>query len=846
MERVSRYLGPAFVLAVFGCVVWLLHRELAAYHWHDIVAGVRGMPTWRIAVAIGLTILSYLVLVGYDFIALRELGKTIPLSRIALASFCGFVTGYNFGATLGGSSVRYRLYSAWGLSAVDIFQLMALLAVTFWMGLAMLGGMLLTFDSLPLPPDLHLPITSARPIGFLLLASAVALLIASAVMRKPLSFRGWSLKLPSVKILLVQTAIGIVDLTIAASVLYVLLPNSVSISFEHFLAAYLLGVSIALVSHVPGGLGVLEFVLLAVLNPEHPPDLLASLLVFRVVYFLLPLGVCILTMAAHEAYAHRRRVKQVADVVSRTVKAIAPRLFAWLAMLTGAILLFSGATPTAAERLPLLKHVLPLEVMEASHFLASLVGMALLIIAQGLRRRLDAAYWMMIGLLIAGVVLSLLKGFDVEEAGALLLVLLALAPLREHFYRRGRLIDQPLTPAWLAAVLLIIICSVGLGMFAYKRVEFTSDLWWQFSLHGDAPRFLRATVGVLSLGLVAALIMLLHPSRQRPHRPTDEELTTAAAIAATSPETSAHLALLGDKSLLFNDDKTGFVMYGISGQSWVALGDPVAPDDERAELAWRFRELVDEHQGWPVFYQANQETLPIYLDLGLSLLKLGEEARVPLADFSLAGNRRKSLRTTFNRVEREGLTFEVCPSAAPLLPQLKRVSDAWLSAKNTREKRFSLGFFNEDYLARYPVAVIRRGDEVLAFANVLPGAEHEELSVDLMRYTNAAPAGVMDQLFAGLMLWGKEQGYAYFNLGVAPLSGLENRQLAPLWHRIGGLLFRHGEHFYNFEGLRDYKEKFDPQWRPKYLASPGGFALPVILANVATLISGGVKGLVAK
>jgi phosphatidylglycerol lysyltransferase len=81
---------------------------------------------------------------------------------------------------------------------------------------------------------------------------------------------------------------------------------------------------------------------------------------------------------------------------------------------------------------------------------------------------------------------------------------------------------------------------------------------------------------------------------------------------------------------------------------------------------------------------------------------------------------------------------------------------------------------------------------------------------------------------------------------MAPPSGLENRQLAPLWHRVGGLLFRHGEHFYNFEGLRDYKDKFDPVWRPKYLASPGGFVLPVILANVATLISGGMKGLVSK
>jgi phosphatidylglycerol lysyltransferase len=350
------------------------------------------------------------------------------------------------------------------------------------------------------------------------------------------------------------------------------------------------------------------------------------------------------------------------------------------------------------------------------------------------------------------------------------------------------------------------------------------------------------------MGFLASLYMLLRPAKIKPHKASPEELVVAAKIIAESPETSANLALLGDKSLLFNEEKTGFVMYGISGQSWVALGDPIAPADQQLELAWEFRELVERHQGWTVFYQVSQETLPIYLDLGLSLLKLGEEARVPLADFSLEGKSRKSLRMSYKKLEKEGLTFEVASLEATveLLPQLKKISDAWLAEKNTREKRFSLGSFNSDYLARYPMALIRRGEEIVAFANVMCGAGKEELTVDLMRHTADAPSGVMDQLFISLMLWGREQGYAWFDLGMAPLSGLENRQLAPLWHRVGGLLFRHGEHFYNFEGLRDYKDKFDPVWRPKYLASPGGFILPVILANVATLISGGMKGLVSK
>ena len=122
----------------------------------------------------------------------------------------------------------------------------------------------------------------------------------------------------------------------------------------------------------------------------------------------------------------------------------------------------------------------------------------------------------------------------------------------------------------------------------------------------------------------------------------------------------------------------------------------------------------------------------------------------------------------------------------------------------------------------------------------------EEFSVDLMRYLPDAPDGVMDYLFTQLILWGKQEGYAWFNLGMAPLSGLESRALAPFWNRLGSFVFRHGEHFYNFQGLRRYKEKFDPVWEPKYLASPGGLALPRILTNLASLISGGIKGVVTK
>jgi phosphatidylglycerol lysyltransferase len=180
------------------------------------------------------------------------------------------------------------------------------------------------------------------------------------------------------------------------------------------------------------------------------------------------------------------------------------------------------------------------------------------------------------------------------------------------------------------------------------------------------------------------------------------------------------------------------------------------------------------------------------------------------------------------------------------MPQLRGVSDDWLAAKAAAEKGFSLGFFDEAYVARFPIAVIERGGRIQAFANILAGPQHEELSIDLMRYHRDAPKSVMEALFVYLLKWGKDQGYQRFALGMAPLSGFESSPAASLWNRLGAFLYEHGESVYNFQGLRAYKEKFDPMWEPHYLAYPGGLRLPRIMADVSALVAGGYRQIFRK
>jgi phosphatidylglycerol lysyltransferase len=289
-------------------------------------------------------------------------------------------------------------------------------------------------------------------------------------------------------------------------------------------------------------------------------------------------------------------------------------------------------------------------------------------------------------------------------------------------------------------------------------------------------------------------------------------------------------------------------MFAVTDRYWVAMSDPIGVPEEYEELAWELRTLADRHGAKVAFYQVGTHHIPIYLDLGLALLKLGEDAMVPLANFSLEGSKRAGLRQSFNRLQREGLSFEIVPSSGvdAILPELQLISNNWLEDKKTREKRFSIGFFDAEYLRRCTIALVKKDGRIVAFANLWELKNKNELSIDLMRYEPGTVNGLMEYLIVSLLLWGRVQGYHWFNLGMAPLSGLEQHPLAPLWNKIGNTIFRFGNEFYNFDGLYQYKNKFDPVWQPRYLAAPAGMSMATALLSVTTLISGNLRGVFSK
>ena len=636
-RRAGRLLGPAVTVSLFAGALWVLHGELHAHHIHDIIQKARALPPDRIGLAVLLAALSYLSLTAYDGLGFVYIRHTMAYQRVALASFLAYAFSHNLGfAALTGSAVRYRLYSGWGLTAYEIARVAAFTAVTFFLGFVTLGAVTFTIVPGLLPATLPGPAIAVRLLGLLCLSLVAAFLIWS-VLHRPLRVRAWEFPAPPVWLSLVQIVVSCVDWGLAASVLYVILPPEAGLSYTAFLGAFLLAQIVGLASHVPGGLGVFESAMLLLLRPVvEAPALIGSLLVFRAIYYLLPLSVAIVLMGAQELVRRRAALQRASAYFEGWATLVVPPLLSLTVFIGGAILLFSGATPTAHSRLSWLRHTIPLPVVELSHFVGSLAGAALLVLARAIQRRLNVAYSLTIALLVLGIAASLFKGLDYEEAIILAVMLMAFVPCRRHFYRKAALIEQRYSPRWVAAILIVLLCSTWLGFFSYKHVDYSGDLWWHFSYAGDASRFLRAAVGAAALVGLFVLTRLIRPARPEPTLPTPTDLERAAAIIANAPDTIGNFALLGDKALLFNEERSAFVMYGVQGRSWIALGGPVGPLPEHRELIWRFHELCDQHGGWTVVHAVAPDSLPIYVEIGLTALKVSLRCKTPCCKTDLS------------------------------------------------------------------------------------------------------------------------------------------------------------------------------------------------------------------
>ena len=839
-HRTALSVGIVLLLATLGFAA--LSHLLHEVRLHDVRAAWHGLSYKDLLLAAAFTAISYLTLTLYDVLALRAIGHPLPYRTAALASFTSYTLSHNLGlALLTGGSARYRVYSAAGLSGGDIARVVLIASATFWSGVFFLAGAMLTLRPSALALDeILLSPAILRGIGIILLVGIGGLLIWSGRRGRVLRLKRWSLPVPPSMTMAGQIGIGALDLAAASAALFVLVPGIGLEAWPAFFIGYTLAIIAVLITHVPGGVGVFEAVMLIALPGTGKPELVAALLAYRLIYYIAPLLVAAMLILAQEGRRWHRPIARTLRGVHVVASGMAPLMISALVFLGGAVLLVSGSLPAVPWRAETLHDALPLPFVEVSHMAGSLIGAALLILSAGLYRRLDGAFWLTRILLIAGAIFSLLKGLDYEEAVVMMLIAGALQWARPAFYRRTQFMAEAFSPGWLVTVAVVVGLSVWIGMFAYKHVDYQNDLWWRFAEQGDSSRFLRASFAVAVLLASVALMRLLRPAAQPRSEADVGTLPPEAAIALTE-RTDTNLAYTGDKRFLVSQSGEAFLMYQIKGHSWVVMGDPVGARAEWADLLWQLRERADAAQGRLLLYQISPDALPIAIELGLQITKYGEEAHVDLARFTLDGPDGKPLRYAERRATREGAMFEIIPAAdlPAQMDELAAISDDWLHAKGHKEKGFSVGRFEPAYLRHFDMAVVRVNGRIIAFANLWKTHNKLELSVDLMRHADEMPYGTMDFLFIHLMQWGQQEGYRWFNLGMAPLSGLEARRLSPLWSKLGALLYQHGNALYGFEGLRAYKEKFSPEWEARFVAGPQGISFARTLIDLQALIGSG-------
>jgi uncharacterized membrane protein YbhN (UPF0104 family) len=307
-KKTLQWIGTIIGVCLFSLAIWVLVHELRTHNFKEVREHFSNLPTRRSYAALFFMVCNYLSLTLYDTLAFRYVKHGLPYPKIGMTSFIGYAFSHNIGLTfLTSGSVRYRFYSAWEVSALDVAKIVAFCGITFWLGFCTLGGLTFGFGSLALPDSFTFSPVALHWLGAALITLAAAYIGLSFGHQKSLKIRNWSFQMPHPLIAMGQIGASCLDWLTAAAILYALLPPLPNLGYFSFLGIYLLGQIAGMVSQVPGGLGVFETVILLLLEPYYSPSVvMGMLLAFRGIYYLIPMGLAISLLGGYELFRKRR------------------------------------------------------------------------------------------------------------------------------------------------------------------------------------------------------------------------------------------------------------------------------------------------------------------------------------------------------------------------------------------------------------------------------------------------------------------------------------------------------------------------------------------------------------
>lgn len=591
-SRISTVIGPLVGVTLFVGALYVLSVQLKEYRLEDVLRSFKSIPREQVYLSVLFCILSYVVLTLYDVLAIRYVGERLRYYRIAIASFVGYTFSHNLGfSVITGGAARYRLFSCWGLKAEQIAQAIAFSGITFWFGFSLLGGFIFLLDPPRLPPsviDYDLPY---RSLGVLLLVACFCYVYFWSVKGRALTVKSWKFPPPPLKITLLGLIVSAVDWLLAAAVTYTLLPPGV-VSFWQFVGVFQAAQVLAMISHVPGGIGIFESLVIAFYSETLPAgDLLGILLAYRVIYYLLPLLLSFLLFFTRELQVNWHQVRPMLGGIGVRSSRTFPTIASALLFISGVVTIISGVlTPaeTGFEQL--------------IHFALGVSGSLLLVVSRPLSRRLRSAWRMGLYLLVisagCGFILEIKESaLFLVLAGVFLLFKGSALRLRSFSFREWQ------SPSSFGAVISVIVGASWLGFLSPKNELFVGE------------------VIVASLGTVSAVFLKwFFTAKTR----LSEQVT---------PRSGALCPLvLNDTDFYQIDSKSGgsSLNFLVKDDYWIALGDPTG-EGESVEVIWSLKAFAEESAVELIYYNCSEVNLESFI--GCELVKIGDDAIVDLNGF---------------------------------------------------------------------------------------------------------------------------------------------------------------------------------------------------------------------
>ncbi|MCL2388914.1 MAG: phosphatidylglycerol lysyltransferase domain-containing protein [Elusimicrobia bacterium] len=824
-----RILGPIGFL-VFLFAIYLLQKQLQNYTYHDILNTFRAIPATTITLAAALALTYYLVLGAYDVVAFKFINVPLKFRNILFTCFISNVLGNNTGySMLFGGSIRYRLYSLYNISMLNVTKVLFFSSATIWLGLLAVGGAVFTFAPAYIE-QFNFFFTSTRPIGIIFLSIFFVYFSLSFFNSRPIKFFKWKITFPGFSIVFWQTMLASANWILASLALYVLMPAGTMPYFtllKIFLIAQLLGI----LSQVPGGVGVFESTIFLLMpQASSSPEVMGSLIAFRLVFYFFPLSVALLLLASHEFLRMRKKFQTASKIFGRRLTPMLPQTLTIAMFFAGVIILFTSFTPIEINQFEKIIYVMPPQLLDTLHFIASACAIGFLFVARGLELRIKKAYVLGICLLAISILTAILTQQPIKIAG-LTIILAALIPAKAYFYRSTSILATKLNAWWLFAISGTFLMSVWVGFFV--NVQDVSS-WRHLSYfintllaNTDSARFLRASVGI---GALLVIVMLEQFFRTLSSKARVLAPPALDVIIKNSNKTYPHLALSGDKQFITSANGKSFLMYASSGLMAIALENPVGESKAKAELLWQFKEMCDSKTLRPSFIGIDGRYTSIYHDIGLETIKLGHNAELALTRFE--GN--DYFKNICAASESAGFSFKVIPPEQfdEYKDIYNQLNSTWLFKTDYVEMNFLPGAY-KDYMRMYNFGAVFKNGNMVAFAIIAESAAKNEASVIVMRHDFSCE-NIIEYLMYNCVMWAKREGFKWFDLGMALSSADAEENL--LLKRFARL-FLFSEHFqYNVLALFEFKNKFNPVWQQRYLAANTAKFNFVFLKSLSSLI----------